>query len=212
MGASAETRRKLPGTIRELRESGYRVLGVREEMRKNLIGSIERGDRLFPDIIGFDDTVLPQLEIAILACQDIILLGERSQAKSRIIRSLVKLLDEHVPVVADCEINDNPFAPVCQQCKDRVAERGDEVEVHWMARQDRYGERLATPDVSVADLIGEIDPIKVGEGRHLSDELPSTSALSQGPIEAYSASTSFPTSRSAFKSACSTSWRSATYR
>lgn len=160
-----------PATIGALRESGYEVLSVREELRKNLIARIEGGETLFPGIIGFEETVLPQIENAILAGQDIILLGERGQAKSRVIRQLTTLLDEQVPAIAGCEINDNPYAPVCLPCKNRVAEDGDEVAIDWLPRDRRYGEKLATPDISVADLIGEIDPIKVAEGRYLSDEL-----------------------------------------
>ena len=118
-----------PATIGALRESGYEVLSVREELRKNLIARIEGGETLFPGIIGFEETVLPQIENAILAGQDIILLGERGQAKSRVIRQLTTLLDEQVPANAGCEINDNPYAPVCLPCKNRVAEDGDEVAI-----------------------------------------------------------------------------------
>src|SRR5918992_935795 len=158
-------------TIGELRQSGYKVLPIREEMRKNLIGKIKAEEMVFPGIIGFDDTVIPQLENAILAGQDVILLGERGQAKSRLIRSLVNLLDEYIPRVAGCEINDNPFNPICQACRQKEAEQGDNTEIEWVPRQERYSEKLATPDISIADLIGEIDPIKVAEGRYLSDEL-----------------------------------------
>ena len=160
-----------PRTVGELRESGYRVLSVREDLRKNLIARIESDDKIFPSIIGFDETVIPQVENAILAGQDLILLGERGQAKSRIIRQMVTLLDEEVPFISRCEVVDNPFRPVCRACKDRVAGDGDGVEIEWQPRERRYGEKLATPDVSVADLIGEIDPIKVAEGRYLADEL-----------------------------------------
>ena len=160
-----------PGTIGALRESGYKVLSVREELRKNLIACIERRETLFPGIVGFDETVVPQIENAILAGQDIILLGERGQAKSRLIRQLATLLDDVVPFIAGCEVNDNPYNPICLRCKNRVADDGDDVEIDWLPRDRRYGEKLATPDISVADLIGEIDPIKVAEGRYLSDEL-----------------------------------------
>jgi magnesium chelatase subunit I len=158
-------------TIGELRRSGYEVLSVREELRKNLIAKIEVGDELFPGIIGFDETVIPQIENAILAGQDLILLGERGQAKTRIIRRMVTLLDEAIPYVSGCEINDNPYSPICGRCKALVEADGDDVEIDWLGRKDRYGEKLATPDITVADLIGEIDPIKVAEGRYLSDEL-----------------------------------------
>ncbi len=158
-------------TIPQLRRSKYQVLPVREEMRNNLIAKIRAEEIVFPGIIGFEDTVIPQLENAILAGQDIILLGERGQAKSRLIRAMVSLLDEWVPKIASCEINDNPYDPVCRPCRDKVAERGNDTEIEWMPREDRYAEKLATPDISIADLIGEIDPIKVAEGHYLSDEL-----------------------------------------
>ncbi|MCH8348796.1 MAG: magnesium chelatase [Chloroflexi bacterium] len=158
-------------TIAELRANNYQVIPVREEMRNNLIAQIRAEQIVFPGIIGFDETVIPQLENAILAGQDVILLGERGQAKSRIIRSLVNLLDEAIPKIAGCEINDNPYKPICRVCRDKVAEQGDETEIEWLFREDRYSEKLATPDISIADLIGEIDPIKVAEGHYLSDEL-----------------------------------------
>ncbi len=160
-----------PRTIGELRRSGYKVISVKEELRKNLIEKIRRGEELFPGIIGFDDTVIPQIENAILSGQDIILLGERGQAKTRLIRLLVNLLDPEIPIIAGCEINDNPYAPICRRCRDLVAEFGDDVEVDWLPREARYAEKLATPDVTIADLIGEVDPIRVAEGRYLADEL-----------------------------------------
>jgi magnesium chelatase subunit I len=158
-------------TIGELRASGYEVVPVREELRRNLIRKIRDDENPFPGIVGFDDTVIPQIENAILAGQDIILLGERGQAKTRIARSLINLLDAETPVIADCEINDSPYHPICKQCRDRVAEHGDATEITWLPRDRRYGEKLATPDTTIADLIGEVDPIKVAEGRYLSDEL-----------------------------------------
>jgi len=158
-------------TIGELRRSRYKVLPVREELRKNLVGKLRRGGTLFPGIVGFDDTVIPQLENALLAGQDIVLLGERGQAKSRLIRHLVSLLDDEIPVIAGCEINDNPYEPICKACEDKIERHGDEVEINWLPKDARYSEKLATPDISIADLIGEIDPIKVAEGRYLSDEL-----------------------------------------
>jgi len=161
----------LPGTIGELRASNYQVLPVRQELRKNLIAKIRSEEIVFPGIIGFEHTVIPQLENAILAGQDIILLGERGQAKSRLIRSMVTLLDEFIPKIADCEINDEPYDPICRVCRNKVAEQGDDTQIQWMARDERYSEKLATPDISIADLIGEIDPIKVAEGHYLSDEL-----------------------------------------
>jgi len=160
-----------PRTISELRESGYKVLSVREEMRKNLIQKLRGNEDFFPGIVGYEDTVIPQVENAILSGQDIIFLGERGQAKTRMARSLVNLLDEFIPVIAGCEINDNPYEPVCKACRDKVDELGDDVEIAWLPRDRRYGEKLATPDITISDLVGEVDPVRVAEGRYLSDEL-----------------------------------------
>lgn len=160
-----------PTTIGELRESGYRPLTVKEEMRKNLILQIQEDGQRFPGIVGYDDSVLPQIESAVLSGHDVVLLGERGQAKTRIARSLVQLLDEEVPFIAGCEINDEPLQPICRRCLDLVEEQGDDVEIAWLSREQRYGEKLATPDTTISDLIGEVDPIKVAEGRYLSDEL-----------------------------------------
>ncbi|HEX6796994.1 MAG TPA: magnesium chelatase [Ktedonobacterales bacterium] len=160
-----------PATLGALRASGYHVLPVREELRKNLVRKLRADDELFPGIVGYEDTVIPQVENAILSGQDIVLLGERGQAKTRIARSLVNLLDEETPVIAGCEINDDPFNPICAACRQRVAEEGDDTPITWLARDRRYGEKLATPDITIADLVGEVDPIKVAEGRYLSDEL-----------------------------------------
>jgi magnesium chelatase subunit I len=160
-----------PQTIGELRQSEYEVVSVKQEMRRNLARKIRAGEELFPGIVGYEESVIPQLENAIMSGQDAILLGERGQAKSRLARALVNLLDEETPVIAGCEISDDPYMPICQPCRDKVAEHGDAVEIHWLARDLRYGEKLATPDITIADLIGEVDPIKVAEGRYLSDEL-----------------------------------------
>ena len=159
-----------PQTVGDLRNSEYRVLSVKEEMRNNLVSRLRKNEPLFPGIIGYEQSVIPQIENAILSGQDIIFLGERGQAKTRIARSLVTLLDEEVPAVAGCEINDDPYAPVCARCRQLAAELGDKLPIVWLARDSRYGEKLATPDITIADLIGEIDPIKVAEGRYLSDE------------------------------------------
>jgi magnesium chelatase subunit I len=158
-------------TVGELRETGYQPRSVKEELRHNVIGKLESGEPLFEGIVGFEESVIPQIENALLSGQDIIFLGERGQAKTRLARTLVGLLDDEIPVLAGCEINDEPFEPICQACRDTVAELGDNVPVAWLPRDRRYGEKLATPDITIADLIGEVDPIKVAEGRYLSDEL-----------------------------------------
>lgn len=160
-----------PKTLGELRDSGYQSRPVREEMRANLVRLIRKGDNLFPGVHGYDTTVIPAIENAILSGQDIIFLGERGQAKTRLARSMVNLLDEWLPIVAGSEINDDPFAPVSRAARDLVAEHGDNTPIEWIGRDRRYGEKLATPDTTIADLIGEVDPIKVAEGRYLSDEL-----------------------------------------
>ncbi len=160
-----------PRTVGELRESGYRPMPVREEMRKNLIARIRSGEELFPGVYGYDETVIPHIVNAILAGQDIIFLGERGQAKSRIIRSLTALLDDAYPVLADCEIPEDPFDPITTQGGQILEQQGDDAPLVWLDRSQRYGEKLATPDITIADLIGEVDPIKVAEGRYLSDEL-----------------------------------------
>jgi magnesium chelatase subunit I len=158
-------------TLGQLRASGWQPTTVAAEIRRNAAARIAAGQPLVRGVLGFEDTVLPQLENAVLAGHDIILLGERGQAKTRLIRSLVGLLDEWLPIVAHSEINDDPFAPVSRYAKDLVAEQGDDTPISWVPRGDRYGEKLATPDTSIADLIGEVDPIRVAEGRYLSDEL-----------------------------------------
>jgi magnesium chelatase subunit I len=158
-------------TIGELRESGYRSRSVKAELRGNLIEKIRSGEELFPGIVGYEMTVVPQVENAILSGQDVIFLGERGQAKTRIARMLTNLLDEAMPAIAGCEINDEPFAPICAACRWRVANDGDATEIIWLSREQRFSEKLATPDITIADLIGEVDPIKVAEGRYLSDEL-----------------------------------------
>lgn len=158
-----------PTTIAELRASGWVDRPVKEEIRTNLITRMRRDEPLFPGIIGFDHTVTPALERAILAGHDLILLGERGQAKTRMIRQLVDLLDEQVPSIESCEINDSPYAPICTDCRARVAADGEAVRVRWVGRDERFHEKLATPDTAVADLIGDVDPIKVAEGKYLAD-------------------------------------------
>jgi magnesium chelatase subunit I len=157
-------------TLRELKDSGYTPRSVRDEIRGNLIAALREGRPLFPGIRGYDETVLPELQNALLAGHDIIFLGERGQAKTRLARSLVALLDEWLPIVAGSEINDDPFAPVSWHGRQVVAEQGDDTPIDWIHRDRRFAEKLATPDTTVADLIGEVDPIKVAEGRYLSSE------------------------------------------
>jgi magnesium chelatase subunit I len=158
-------------TLGELRASGWRSRSVKAEIRDNLIARLRARQPIFDDVVGYEDSVVPQIENAILSGHDLIFLGERGQAKTRMARKLVALLDEAVPVVAGCEVNDDPFAPICRACRERIAVDGDRVEIGWLPRDRRYGEKLATPDITIADLIGEVDPIKVAEGRYLSDEL-----------------------------------------
>ncbi len=160
-----------PSTIAELRASGFPDRSVKEELRANLLERLGAGTPLFPQVVGFGDSVLPVLERGILAGHDLVILGERGQAKTRLIRQLVDLLDEQTPAIAGCEVNDHPYRPICASCRALVAEEGDAVPLRWIGRQDRYAEKLATPDTSVADLIGDVDPIRVAEGRYLADEL-----------------------------------------
>lgn len=135
-------------------------------MRGNLIGKLKTGETIFPGVLGYEDTVVPQVINAVLSRHNMILLGLRGQAKSRILRQLASLLDEAIPVIEGCEINDNPFAPICRRCRDLVAEQGDDTPISFRTRDDRYVEKLATPDVTIADMIGDIDPIKAARGGH----------------------------------------------
>ena len=160
-----------PATLGELKTSGYQPLSVKAELRRNVIVRLRAGEPLFPGISGYDDSVIPQIVNALLGNQDVILLGERGQAKSRLVRSLPNLLDEWTPVLAGTEIPESPYHPVTPQGRAIVGERGDRAEIHWLHRDERYGEKLATPDITIADLIGEIDPIKIAEGRYLADAL-----------------------------------------
>jgi magnesium chelatase subunit I len=160
-------------TLGELRQQlGGRSRSVKQEIRDNLVRKLRAGDKLFPGIIGYDDTVVPQLVNAILSRHNFILLGLRGQAKSRILRALVDLLDEQIAVVPGCEIHDDPMAPICGACRARVAREGDRLPIAWLPREARYVEKLATPDVTIADMLGDIDPIKAAQaGLHLADEL-----------------------------------------
>lgn len=160
-----------PSTLGELRASGWLSRPIKQEIREHAIEKVAAGEPLFTGVEGYEDTVMPQLENALLAGHDVIFLGERGQAKTRMIRSLTGLLDEWMPIIAGSEINDDPYNPVSKHAIDLVAEHGDDAPIDWVHRDTRYGEKLATPDTSIADLIGEVDPIKVAEGRYLSDEL-----------------------------------------
>jgi magnesium chelatase subunit I len=148
------------------------ALSVKNEIRRNLLRAIERGEALFPGVHGYEDTVVPQIVNALLSRHNFILLGLRGQAKSRILRGLIQLLDSEIPVIAGCEINDNPLLPICRSCRERVAAEGDNTPIAWLPRDQRYVEKLATPDVTIADIIGDVDPIRAARGgRDLSDEL-----------------------------------------
>ncbi|MBV8609941.1 MAG: sigma 54-interacting transcriptional regulator, partial [Singulisphaera sp.] len=160
-----------PRTLGELRASGYRMESVKAEMRRNLIVKLQSGEPLFPDILGYEETVVPQIQNAILSRHDMLFLGLRGQAKTRMLRQLVHLLDDAMPIIAGSEVNDHPYAPLSKEARDRVAARGDETPIEWVGRESRYHEKLATPDVTIADLIGEVDMIKHAEGRYLSNEL-----------------------------------------
>ncbi len=162
------------GTLKNTHFSEERVTrrSVKEELRQNLICKLQRGEDLFPGVVGYEDTVIPQIVNAVLSRHNFILLGLRGQAKTRIIRMLTTLLDEHMPYVAGCEIHDNPYRPICRRCRDLIAEQGDHTPIAWLTRDNRYVEKLATPDVTIADMIGDIDPIKAARsGHHLSSEL-----------------------------------------
>jgi magnesium chelatase subunit I len=159
-------------TLGALRQARLRKRNVKQEIRDNLMRKLQAGEALFPGIIGYDETVIPQLVNAILSRHNFILLGLRGQAKSRILRALVDLLDEQIPVVPGCEIHDDPLAPLCSACRARIAREGDAMPIAWLPREARYVEKLATPDVTIADMVGDIDPIKAAQaGLNLSDEL-----------------------------------------
>ena len=160
-----------PQTLGELRRSAFsesrlKTRRVKDELRENLIARLREGGSIFPGIVGYDDTVIPQIVNAILSRHNYILLGLRGQAKSRILRGLTTLLDPQTPYIAGCEIRDNPYEPLCRRCKLELARLGDELPIAWLSQDDRYIEKLATPDVTIADLIGDIDPIKAARGGH----------------------------------------------
>ncbi|MBA2308018.1 MAG: magnesium chelatase, partial [Pseudonocardiales bacterium] len=156
-------------TVGELRASGHELRGVKAEIADNLLAALRAGSDPWPGIVGFESTVLPQLERALIAGHDLVLLGERGQGKTRLLRSLVALLDEWTPVIEGSELGEHPYAPITPASRRRAAELGDELPVTWRHRAARYTEKLATPDTAVADLIGDVDPVKVAEGRSLGD-------------------------------------------
>ncbi|MGF1580213.1 MAG: sigma 54-interacting transcriptional regulator [Gemmataceae bacterium] len=160
-----------PQTLGELKASGYQVVSVKSEMRNNLVRMLKAGESLFPDIIGYEDTVFPQIQNAILSKHDMLFLGLRGQAKTRMLRHLVHLLDDAIPIVAGSELNDDPYNPVSRYGRDIIAAKGDNTPIEWIGRERRFNEKLATPDVTIADLVGEIDMIKHAEGQYLSSEM-----------------------------------------
>src|SRR5437588_3793311 len=160
-----------PRTLGKLRKSAFseqrlRIRKIKDELRENLITKLRSGETIFPGIVGYEDSVVPQLVNAVLSRHNFILLGLRGQAKSRILRALTTLLDPAMPYVAGCEIHDNPYAPICRRCRELVAEQGDAAGIAYLGPDERYVEKLATPDVTIADLIGDIDPIKAARGGH----------------------------------------------
>ncbi len=157
-------------TVGELKASGYKWESVKDELRRNLIARLEAGAPLFTDILGYEETVIPQVQNAILSRHDILFLGLRGQAKTRMLRKLTDLLDETIPIIAGSEIHDHPYHPISRQARDLVDQKGDDAPIEWVGRAERYREKLATPDVTIADLIGEVDMIKHAEGRYLSSE------------------------------------------
>jgi len=163
-------------TLGQLRESGHQLKPLRQELRDNLLARLRDGVDPWPGLHGFADTVIPQVERALLAGHDIVLLGERGQGKTRLLRSLVALLDEWTPVISGSELGEHPYEPVTVTSQQAAATYGDDLRISWRHRDERYAEKLATPDTSVADLIGDVDPMKVAEGRHLGARRPSTSA------------------------------------
>ncbi|MFT4125672.1 MAG: magnesium chelatase, partial [Gordonia sp. (in: high G+C Gram-positive bacteria)] len=167
--ATTETRHPSPRTLGELRASGHVQFSVRDEIRRNLLAALRSGSDPWPGIVGFEATVIPQLERALLAGHDVVMLGERGQGKTRILRTLAGLLDEWTPVIAGSELGEHPYEPITPASIRRAANLLDDLPIEWRHRTQRYSEKLATPDTSVADLVGDIDPMKVAEGRSLGD-------------------------------------------
>ena len=207
---------KTLGDLRKARDASPEAFprrSVKNEVRDNLIRKLKAGETLFPGIIGYDETVIPQLVNAILSRHNFILLGLRGQAKSRILRALASLLDEQMPIVAGCEINDDPFAPICAACRRRIAAEGDATPIAWLPREARYVEKLATPDVTIADMVGDIDPIKAARsGLQLSDELTMHYGLLPRANRGIFAINELPDLAGKFRSGCSTSCRKGTSR
>ena len=173
-GRSGQIKPRTIGELRSIPDYDARTasISVKNEIRRNLLRAIEKNETLFPGVHGYEDTVLPQIVNALLSRHNFILLGLRGQAKSRILRGLVQLLDPEIPVVAGCEINDDPLQPICRACREKIADQGDNTPIAWMPRDQRFVEKLATPDVTIADIIGDVDPIRAARGgRDLSDEL-----------------------------------------
>src|SRR5258705_8951901 len=173
-GTTAHNKPLTIGELRSIPDYDARTvsISVKNELRRNLLRSIEKGDTLFPGVHGYEDTVVPQIVNALLSRHNFILLGLRGQAKSRILRGLAQLLDAEIPVVAGCEINDDPLKPISRACREKIAADGDNTAISWMPRDQRFVEKLATPDVTIADIIGDVDPIRAARGgRDLSDEL-----------------------------------------
>ncbi len=175
----------LPTTLGALRSSGYESISVRDELRRNLESRLAQGRPVTSAVLGYEDTVLPQLETALLAGHDIILLGERGQAKTRMIRSLIELLDEWLPIVAGSDVRDDPYAPISAHGIEVVRELGEDTPIAWVHRSQRFAEKLASPDTSMADLIGEVDPIKVAGGLYLDDPGPSPMDSCPSPTVAF---------------------------
>ena len=208
----------LPRTLGALRSSRFHELiesgrTLKEELRSNLMCKLDRGENLFPGVMGYEDTVIPQVVNAVLSRHNFILLGLRGQAKTRLARMLTRLLDPWMPYVAGCEIRDHPLQPICKQCRQRIAEMGDKTPIAWLASEQRYIEKLATPDVTIADMIGDIDPIKAARsGQDISDELTIHYGLIPRANRGLFAINELPDLAGKCKSACSTSCRRATFK
>jgi magnesium chelatase subunit I len=208
----------LPQTLGELKRSRWaepplRGRSVRDEIRANVLRMMQSGEDLFPGIVGYEDTIEPQLINALLARHPIILLGLRGQAKSRILRQLTRFLDEVIPIIEGSEVNDDPFAPISKFARERIAQCGDATPIDWLHRDNRYVEKLATPDVTIADIIGDVDPIKAARGGHLlADELSMHFGLLPRANRGIFAINELPDLSGKIQVACSTSCRKATSR